>query len=132
MPKTSKKLKKSSSSADQDLTQATIAQLARLMAEVLRLHLASHHLVTTGTKAAMAQRLYDAIQAPQDSSMELQQQNPNPSSTSQQQDGVPASHQRPMLQQQGTHPVPQQQGTPTSQQSLLPQQVISSSSTTAA
>ena len=36
MPKTSKKSKKSSSSADQDLTQATIAQLARLTAEVLR------------------------------------------------------------------------------------------------
>ena len=70
MPKTPKKSKKSSSSADQDLTQA---QLARLTAEVLRLHLASRHLVTTGTKAAMAQWLYDVIHAPQDSSMELQQ-----------------------------------------------------------
>ena len=40
--------------------------------------------------------------------------------------------QRPMSQQQGTHPVPQKQGAPTSQQSSLPQQVVSSSSTTAA
>ena len=73
MPKTPKKSKKSSSSADQDLTQAIIVRLARLMAEVLRLHLASRHLVTTGTKAAMAQWLYDVIHALQDSSMELQQ-----------------------------------------------------------
>ena len=92
--KTSKKLKKSSSSADQDLTQATIAQFTGLTAEVLCMHLAFRHLVTTGTKAAMAQWLYGTIHAPQDSSTELQQQNPNPSSTSQQQDGVPASHQR--------------------------------------
>ena len=48
----------------QDITQASVAQLARLMAEILRLHLASRHLSTTGTKATMAQRLYDAIHAP--------------------------------------------------------------------
>jgi len=52
------------SSTDQDVTQASVAQLARLMAEILWLHLASQNLSTTGTKATMAQWLYDAIHAP--------------------------------------------------------------------
>ena len=36
-------------------------QLASLPAEVLHLHLTSHHLVTSGPKATMAKRLYDAL-----------------------------------------------------------------------
>ena len=39
----------------------SVTQLTRLTAEVLRLHLASRHLMTTGAKAVMAQRLHDAI-----------------------------------------------------------------------
>ena len=42
--------------------QYSLQQLTRLPAEVLRLHLSSRHLVTTGTKAVMASRLYDTLQ----------------------------------------------------------------------
>ena len=39
----------------------SVEQLTRLPAEVLHLHLASHHLVTSGPKATMAKHLYDAV-----------------------------------------------------------------------
>ena len=60
MPKTSRR---TNSPATPNVMQASVTQLTRLTAEVLRLHLASRHLVTTGTKAVMAQRLHDAIHA---------------------------------------------------------------------
>ena len=48
-----------------DMMQASITQLNRLPAAILRLHLTTHHLVSTGTKATMARRLYESIhQAP--------------------------------------------------------------------
>ena len=43
------------------MTVASIAQLTKLPAEILRLHLSSRHLVSTGTKSAMARRLYNSI-----------------------------------------------------------------------
>jgi len=46
-----------------DVTEASIPQLMQLTAEVLHLHLSSRHLITNGTKAVMARRLYDAIHA---------------------------------------------------------------------
>ena len=44
-----------------DISTASIRQLTAMPAAVLRLHLANHHLITTGTKATMARRLFDAI-----------------------------------------------------------------------
>ena len=44
-----------------DVHSYTIHQLTRLPAEVLRLHLSSRHLVTSGNKSVMAQRLYHAL-----------------------------------------------------------------------
>ena len=44
-----------------DVHRCTIVQLTRLTAEVLRLHLSSRHLVTSGNKSVMAQRLYHAL-----------------------------------------------------------------------
>ena len=44
-----------------DIHRCSVEQLTRLPAEVLRLHLLSKHLITTGTKAVMARRLYHAI-----------------------------------------------------------------------
>ena len=44
-----------------DIHRCSVEQLTRLPAEVLRLHLSSKHLITTGTKAVMARRLYRAI-----------------------------------------------------------------------
>ena len=44
-----------------DVNGRSVKQLARLPAKVLRLHLASRHLVTSGPKATMAKRLYDAV-----------------------------------------------------------------------
>ena len=44
-----------------DVHQCTIDQLTRLPAVVLRLHLSSRHLVTSGNKSVMAQRLYHAL-----------------------------------------------------------------------
>ena len=44
-----------------DVNGCSIEQLARLPAKVLRLHLASRHLVTSGPKATMAKRLYNAM-----------------------------------------------------------------------
>ena len=44
-----------------DVNGRSLEQLARLPAEVLRLHLASRHLATSGPKATMAKRLYDAL-----------------------------------------------------------------------
>ena len=91
------------SSTDQDITQASVAQLARLMAEILRLQLASCHLSTTGKKAIMAQRLYDAIHAPNVPA----QQHSVDSSASQPQQDVTLT-----LRQQSDGPVfSQQQGT---------------------
>ena len=43
-----------------NISTALLYQLTTLPAEVL-LHMASYHLVTTGTKAAMARWLFDAI-----------------------------------------------------------------------
>ena len=45
-----------------NISTASIRQLTVMPAEVLRLHLANYHLITTDTKAAMARRLFDAIQ----------------------------------------------------------------------
>ena len=44
-----------------DISTASIRQLTALPAEVLCLHLSNSHLTTTGTKAVMARRLFDAI-----------------------------------------------------------------------
>jgi len=88
------------SSTDQDITQASVAQLARLMAEILRLHLASRHLSTTATKATMAQRLHDAIHTP---NAPAWQHNVNSSASQPQQDATLT------LCQQSDEPVPSQQ-----------------------
>ena len=61
MPRTSRKTRQSDPPSTPDVTVAFIAQLTKLPLEILRLHLSSHHLVSTGTKAAMARRLYDSI-----------------------------------------------------------------------
>jgi len=58
MPKTARS---SSTEGPIDVMQYSLQQLTRLPAEVLRLHLSSRHLVTTGTKVVMASRLYDAL-----------------------------------------------------------------------
>ena len=58
MPKRSRRR---SSSQVSDISTATVAELTRLPAEVLRLHLLSRHLVTTGQKTTMAQRFYKAL-----------------------------------------------------------------------
>jgi len=60
MPKTKRRANQTTTL---DVTQADVIQLTRLTAEALRLHLAARHLVTTGNKAVMAQRLHDAIHA---------------------------------------------------------------------
>ena len=57
-------LSKKTPSANLDISLANIAQLTRLPAERLRQHLSTRHLVTTGTKAMMARRLYQAIYQP--------------------------------------------------------------------
>ena len=44
-----------------DVHHCSMEQLVRLSAEVLQLHLSSRHLITSGTKSVMAQRLYRAI-----------------------------------------------------------------------
>ena len=44
-----------------DISSASIHQLSAMPAKVLRLHLANHHLITTGTKITMARWLFDAI-----------------------------------------------------------------------
>ena len=44
-----------------DVHHYSMEQLVRLSAEVLWLHLSSRHLITSGTKSVMAQRLYHAI-----------------------------------------------------------------------
>ena len=54
-----------------DIGGLTLPELKALPAEVLRLHLSNHNLVTTGSVAAMASRLHSA----------LQRQLPNPSNT---------------------------------------------------
>ena len=90
MPKTSRR---TNSPAAPDVMRASVTQLARLTAEVLRLHLASRHLVTTGTKAVMAQRLHDAI------------------------------HAAPVSQQQSDPALPRQEYTPTSQLPTVTQQL---------
>ena len=61
MPKTSRRRRSSSVVPSADINGYSADQLARLPAEVLRLHLASRHLVTSGSKATMAKRLYDAL-----------------------------------------------------------------------
>ena len=63
MPKGSRSSQRSRSSQAilLDVHQCTIDQLTRLPAEVLRLHLSSRHLVTSGNKSVMAQRLYHAL-----------------------------------------------------------------------
>ena len=57
----SQRKRKSRSGQLPDVSTASVRQLTALPAEVLRLHLANHHLVTTGTKTAMAQQLFDAL-----------------------------------------------------------------------
>ena len=44
-----------------DVHQCSMEQLVRLPAEVLWIHLSLRHLITSGTKSVMAQRLYHAI-----------------------------------------------------------------------
>ena len=63
MPKGSRSSQRSRSSQSLllDVHRCTIDQLTRLPAEVLRLHLSSRHLVTSGNKSVMAQRLYHAL-----------------------------------------------------------------------
>ena len=65
MPKTSRssysRRSSSTNTPPADVNGRSVEQLARLPAEVLRLHLASRHLVTSGPKATMAKRLYDAV-----------------------------------------------------------------------
>ena len=56
-----------------DLLNAMVEQLTRLPAEVLRLHLSSRHLVTTGNKAILARRLYQVLQ-PLEQSPQARQQ----------------------------------------------------------
>ena len=58
MPKTSHQ---TNLTATLDITQASVVQLTQLTAEVLRLHLASRHLMIMGTKPVMAQWLHDTI-----------------------------------------------------------------------
>ena len=60
MPKSSQRR---SSGQVSDISTATVAELTRLLAEVLQLHLSSRHLVTTGQKITMAQRCYKALHA---------------------------------------------------------------------
>ena len=57
-------LSKKTPSANLDISLANIAQLTRLPAERLRQHLSTCHLMTAGTKAMMARRLYQAIHQP--------------------------------------------------------------------
>jgi len=105
----------------QDITQASFVQLARLTAEILRLHLASRHLSTTGMKATMAQQLYNAIHALDtptqqhsvDSSVSQLQQDITVTLRHQSDDPV-RSQQQGTQQQQGTlqqQGMQQQQGT---------------------
>ena len=63
MPKGSRSSQRSRSSQSLllDVHRCTIDQLTRLPAEVLRLHLSSRHLVTSGNNSVMAQRLYHAL-----------------------------------------------------------------------
>ena len=65
MPKTSRsssnRCSLSTNTLPANVNGCSIEQLAHLPAEVLRLHLASRHLVTSGPKATMAKRLYDAV-----------------------------------------------------------------------
>ena len=119
------------SSTDQDITQESVPQLAKLMTKTLWLHLASRHLLTTGAKATMAQRLYNAIHAPNaavqqhsaihaptqlhsvDSSVSQPQQDAT-LTLSQQSDGPVSSQQQGKQQQQGMQQqqsTQQQQGT---------------------
>ena len=66
MPRTCKRSKRSTSPVNPDVIQATIAQLTRLLSEILRLYLSACQLVSTGTKVTMARRLNEAIHpAPQ-------------------------------------------------------------------
>ena len=58
MPKTSRSR---SSGRVPDISSASIAELTRLPAEVLRLHLSSRNLITTGKKAILARRLHEAL-----------------------------------------------------------------------
>ena len=58
MPKTSRSR---SSGRVPDISSASVAELTRLPAEVLRLHLSSRHLITTGKKATLARRLHEAL-----------------------------------------------------------------------
>ena len=44
-----------------DISTASIHQLSAMPAEVLHLHLANYHLITTDTKITMACQLFDAI-----------------------------------------------------------------------
>ena len=44
-----------------DVHHCSMEQLVHLLAEVLRLHLSSRHLITSRTKSVMAQRLYCTI-----------------------------------------------------------------------
>jgi len=58
MPKTTRS---SSSAMLSNISNCSVSQLIRLPAKVLRLHLSSHHLIISGTKAVMAKRLHNAL-----------------------------------------------------------------------
>ena len=64
MPKTSHRRRSSSVAPPADINDYSTKQLARLPAEIPRLHLASRHLVTSGSKATMPKCLYDALNPP--------------------------------------------------------------------
>jgi len=106
MPKARKSI------TDQDITQASVTLVAILMAEILRLHLASHHLLTTGMKAMMAQRLCEAIHAPNSPA----QQHSVDCASQPRQDAMP------MLHQQSDDPAPSQQHGTRQQQQVTQQQ----------
>ena len=83
MPKGSRSSQRSrlSQSLLLDVHRCTINQLTHLPAEVLRLHLSSRHLVTSGNKSVMAQRLYHALRnADHSSSIVTTTQPPVPTS----------------------------------------------------
>ena len=82
VPKTSRHCRSSSVAPPANINDCSAGQLARLPAGVLRLHLASRHLVTSGSKATMVKHLHDALNpSATDSNVTSQLQVAPPSST---------------------------------------------------
>ena len=114
--------------ANLDILLANIAQLTQLPAEILRQHLSSHQIVTTGIKGTVAHRLYYAIhQAPltqvptsDSTNMYRQQLSPPPSVPAMQQSlTLPTTLHTITLQQPITLPSTQQPALlPTMQQPI--------------